>query len=107
MQTGLFVLIFSVMSRTSLYGMSTSLFIVTGVVPYFLFSGTFGKVMSAVKSNRDLFMHPRIQVLDVIVARAMLEFIASLIVFVCFLIILGLFVEQLNISNPLMILINY
>lgn len=106
-QTALMVLIFTLASRSNLYGMSIPLFIVTGLVPYQLFSSSFGKMLSAVSGNKDLFMHPRVQVLDIIVSRAVLETMSILTVFVCLLLVLAYFGEALYIGNISVVFVGF
>jgi capsular polysaccharide transport system permease protein len=102
--TMLFVLIFSVLNKDAVYGMSTPLFIVTGIIPYQLFATSFGQMISAVRSNKDLFMHSRVQVVDVFVARGVLECLVAIVVFLCFLLALNFIGDDIHIEDPLVVL---
>lgn len=105
--TALMLLIFTVIGKNSIYGMSVALFIITGLVPYQFFASAFGQMNSAVIGNRDLFMHPRVQVIDVIVARSILETFVAAVVFVLFLLGVLVFEGSLYVGNVLMVLLGF
>jgi capsular polysaccharide transport system permease protein len=105
--TALFVLIFVVIGMESVYGMSIPLFIITGIIPYQCFASAFGQANTAVTGNKDLFMHPRVQVFDVIVARSVLEAIVATVVFGGFLLGLGFWEYSLYTSEILMVLLGF
>ncbi|MEQ8267724.1 MAG: ABC transporter permease [Parvibaculum sp.] len=86
--------------------MSLPLFITTGVIPYFLYSKTYGELSNALRQSKPLLKHPRIQPMDIFFARSGLEFMNQSFVFVLFLFVIYLFVEPLSVANPLGVLIN-
>lgn len=100
---GAFILLFSVLLKRAVpLGTSTSLFLLSGVVPYFLFSKMATYVSGAVDSNRSLLLLPPVKVLDVIVARLVLEATTYLFVsFIMFLIIYLAGVTDAAPSDPL------
>lgn len=61
-------------------GNSFALFYFTGVVPYYLFSHTITHVMKAVPENKPLLQLPPVKVIDVFIARAILELMTQLVV---------------------------
>src|SRR6185369_9680042 len=63
---GVVVLFDLVMHRTAPLGRSTALFVLTGFVPYFLYSKIALYVSSAVAGNRSLLALPPIKPFDVI-----------------------------------------
>lgn len=79
-------------------GTSTSLFLLTGIVPYFLFSKLAGYLSGAVVSNRTLLFLPPVKVLDVIVARVVLE--ATTFLFVSFILFVILYLTGVADAVP-------
>lgn len=86
--------------------MSLPLFITTGVIPYFLYSKTYGELSNALRQSKPLLKHPSVQPMDIFIARSGLEFMNQSFVFVLFLFLIYLFVEPLSVANPLGVLIN-
>lgn len=100
---GVFLLFFTVVFRRATpIGTSVSLFLLTGVVPYFLFSKMATYVSGAIASNRPLLLLPPVNVLDVVIARLVLEATTYLFVsFIMFLIIYLSGVADAVPSDPL------
>lgn len=87
-----YALIFTyVFRRHSPLGGSVVLFMLTGLMPYFLFGKMAGYVASAIDGNRTLLNLPPVKPIDVLVSRGILE--ASTYLFVGFILLffLGLF----------------
>ncbi len=105
--TAIFVVIFYAMGRQSFYGMSIPLFIVTGLVPYTLFRGSFNQMASAVSSSKDILVHPKIQVLDIIVCKLGLEISTILTVFLIFVSGLYFYTSPFSIENIPAILLGF
>jgi capsular polysaccharide transport system permease protein len=99
LQLGGVVLIFDlVIHRHVPLGRSTALFVLTGWVPYFLFSKTAMYVSWAVAGNRGLLSIPLIKPYDVIAARAILE--AATYLFVGFIMFAVLYVVGVADAAP-------
>ncbi|MCR9212235.1 MAG: ABC transporter permease [Proteobacteria bacterium] len=105
--TAIFVGIFYIAGRQSFYGMSIPLFIVTGVVPYTLFRNCFNQMVSAVSSSKAILVHPKIQVIDIIVTKTSLELSTIVVVFLAFMSGLYFYVEKFFIGNILEILLGF
>ena len=86
----LFLLLFTVVfKRSSPLGNSTGLFLLTGIVPYFLFQKTATYVSGSIGANRSLIELPPVQPHNVILARVVLQSVTFLLVsFVMFLALL-------------------
>ena len=92
MHLGGFMLVFTYLIKRHVpLGTSTSLFLLTAIVPFFLFSRTASYVSAAVGSNRSLLILPPVKVFDVVVARVVLEATTYLFVgfFMLFILYLG------------------
>jgi len=87
-----------VMHRRPALGTSTALFILTGIIPYFLYSKITSYVGGSVGGNRQLLALPPVKLHDVIVARMILE--AATYLFVGFLLFLALFMAGIREAVP-------
>lgn len=74
--------IFTLVGRTAPNGIDVFMFIITGVVPFHLFSKTATRLMGAVDGNRALLNYPVIQPIDTLLARYVLELGVYIVVFV-------------------------
>lgn len=96
---GVLMLLFTyIMHRHAALGTSTALFIMTGVIPYFLYSKTASYVSGAISGNRPLLTLPPVKPHDVIFARTVLE--ASTYCFVALLMFLVLFLSGIPSAVP-------
>jgi capsular polysaccharide transport system permease protein len=85
-----YMLLFTyILKRHAPLGNNTALFLLTGIVPYFLFSKMAIYVSSAVGGNRALLTLPPVKLPDVIAARVVLE--STTYLFVGFIMFLALY----------------
>lgn len=77
--------------RTDVDGIPFPMFLLTGMVPFFLMRGIMFKGMEAVNANRALFSYKQITPFDAILARTIIEVILSACVYVILLLALGFF----------------
>jgi len=83
-------------------GMNYAMFLITGLVPYMLFRQIAFTGMAAIDANRNLFAYRQIQPLDCIVARAIVECLVRLPVYVMLLLAMGFwFGYDVGIAYPL------
>ncbi|WP_242184593.1 ABC transporter permease [Sphingomonas sp. CARO-RG-8B-R24-01] len=66
-------------------GQSFAVFYFTGIIPYHIFTHTAGHLIGSVPENRPLLQIPRVRILDIFAARAILEALTELIVATIFL----------------------
>src|SRR5688500_1122739 len=78
---GTFVGMFYLLGRTAPSGMDTVSFIATGLIPYTLCGDTTSRAVTAIGAIRGLLFYPQIQPLDLVLARAVLEFVTLILVF--------------------------
>lgn len=89
-QIALFLLIFIVLrGREGVFGMSTAMFLTTGIIPFMFFQKTYRQVSSAATGNKALLGFPQVKVFDLTMARALLEGATYILVFIVFLGILA------------------
>lgn len=80
-----FIAIFSGLDRASPIGESTGLFILTGIVPWLLYSNIVSKVMAGLTVNKPLLGYPQVMPMDITISRVILEFSSLFIVMLFFL----------------------
>lgn len=68
-------------------GMPVVPFMITGIAPFILFRNTMSQTLNAIESNRALLTFPQVKLLDLVLARALLEMATLTVVF--FLLLLG------------------
>lgn len=71
------IVIFSLLGRRAPYGDSMTVFFATGLVPFMTFSYMSRFTMLSLIMNRPLLVFPAIKVLDILLARAILELLGS------------------------------
>jgi capsular polysaccharide transport system permease protein len=80
-----FIGIFSALDRATPIGDNTGLFILTGIIPWLLYSNIVSKVMTGLSSNKALLGYPQVMPIDITISRVILEFSTLLLVMLFFL----------------------
>ncbi len=80
-----FIGIFSALGRASPIGESMGLFILTGIVPWLLYSNIVSKVMAGLAANKALLGYPQVMPIDITISRVILEVATLLLVMLFFL----------------------
>lgn len=86
LQVVVFLVIFGTVMQRALPGMDYSLFLIAGIVPFFMFQRNATRALGAVSANQGLLMYRSIRHIDIIIARCLLELI---IYFFSFWLLLG------------------
>jgi capsular polysaccharide transport system permease protein len=79
-----FWVMFGLSLRKALPGVDYPMFLMTGMLPYQLFSSTVTRSMDAFESNRGLFNYRQVKPIDTLIARVLVESLVYLVVFVIF-----------------------
>lgn len=79
-----FIGIFSALDRAIPLGESMGLFILTGIIPWLLYSNTVSNVMGGLASNRPLLGYPQVMPIDITISRVSLEAATLFIVMLLF-----------------------
>jgi len=97
-----FYIMFTYRDTFKTLGMTLILFLVTGMVPYFLFCHIMSVGISALRQNRQLLTYPQVHITDIIfLARYFLEIATSTAVFLIFIAAIVLFyIEPVAIDFP-------
>jgi capsular polysaccharide transport system permease protein len=76
--TALLVMVLGAMSGQTMPGIEYPVFLVTGLVPFFLFQNMATRLMDGIESNRGLFAYRQVKPLDPLLARALVELMMNL-----------------------------
>ena len=87
-QLGVFWTIFTVLQRVIPVPATLPVFLMTGIMPYFFWRACVNRGASAAASNLQLLTYPQVKVLDIVVARVLLDAASLVVVAVIF--VLGL-----------------
>lgn len=102
-----FVLMFSVVGRRPADDLDLFGFLVTGIVPYMLFTHSVAQVSQAINGNKGLLFYPQVKPLDVVFARVALEFCTYVAVFLFLMGANMLFQQRLLVDDPLLIVMGF
>jgi capsular polysaccharide transport system permease protein len=89
-----FYAIYAIAGREAPVGMDLVSFLLTGLLPYGLFSAVTNQVSQSINGNKALLFYPQVRTLDIVAARTILECVTSAAVFFLFVIGHALFVQQ-------------
>jgi len=99
-----FIAIFSALGRAVPIGESMGLFILTGIIPWLMFSNIVNNVMGAVKKNKALLGYPQIMPIDIMLSRVIIEFATLVVVMIIFILIIAASGISISIDNFLQLL---
>lgn len=104
----LMLIVFSVIMGTTISNIPFSLFLVTGMIPFFLFKNIVMNLMNGISANKALFAYQPVKPIAVYAARSLLE---AIIYFTIFVLILGMFwwfgLADATIGHPFEILLAF
>lgn len=80
-QASIMAIIFSLMGRNSLSGVPVALFMISGIMPFKLFSKLLTQLSSSVQANKALFTYRQVSILDPLITRLIIEVVTYIVVF--------------------------
>lgn len=83
------MLLFAYLRERLVPGVPYVCFLVTGLLPFFMFRGISLRVMGAIDASRGLFGYRQVRPIDALIVRALLELLVYSVVYLCFLAVLG------------------
>ena len=98
---GMFAVFYTLMGRSSQNGMPVLSFLLTGILGYMLFRDTMQQTIQSVGANRALLTFPQVTLFDLVLARVLVEFAVSLVVFALLVAAAIVMREEVRIENPL------
>lgn len=99
-----FVLLFTFIKSRATGDIPLAIFMLTGIVPFSLFKDNMSQLQNAITSNKAMLGFPQVTTFDLIVARAILETLVILGVFLLFLVAFYAVGIGYRIENPLGVL---
>ena len=94
--------IFTVIRARSVQGMDYPVFLLSGLIPFFMMRNIAKKLMDSVNANKALFVYPNIKIFDTYIARMLVEIIIYGIIYIIFLFCLGYwFGFDVSIARPI------
>jgi len=99
-----FVAIFSSLGRTSPIGDNIGVFLLTGIMPWLLYSNTVSAIMNGLASNKSLLGYPQVMPLDIVISRVIIEFSSITLVFLLFIVLVIFSDTSIKIDNFLQLM---
>lgn len=84
LQVIFFLIIFGTVMKRVIPGMDYSLFLINGMLPFFMFMRSATRALSAVDANRGLFSYRSVKPIDALIARTTLESVLYFAVYLLF-----------------------
>lgn len=81
---GVMIVLFGTIMQRVLPGMDYTIFLINGMIPFFMFRTGISQAMSAVQSNKGLFSYQPVKPIDALLARNLLEFLLKFIAYIGF-----------------------
>lgn len=91
--------IFGYAMHRTMPGMSFPVFLLNGIIPFFIFSNIANRAIGAIEANQGLFNYRPIKPIDTLIARAILETVIYIMVYVLLMTMLHMLGESFSISN--------
>lgn len=98
---------FSTIGRRVPQGMTLELMLVSGYVPWTMFSNTRMVVAKAVTTNKPLLFYPGVVPIDLVATRALLEYLIGATVMIIMFLALGLAGQDITIGAPVNVIAMY
>lgn len=99
--------IFGFVMHRTMPDISFPVFLLNGLIPYFIFSNISTRSVDAIEANQGLFNYRPVKPIDTIIARAILESLIYVIVYVILMTIVGLLGENFSIINLLKLICSW
>ncbi|NNC72607.1 MAG: ABC transporter permease [Sphingomonadaceae bacterium] len=80
------VIAFSLLGRTGPVAAPLSVFLITGIVPFFFWRSAVGRGASAVSANLGLLTYPQVMPADIVIGRVVLDAATTFVIFLLFVI---------------------
>ncbi|MEB3767526.1 ABC transporter permease [Acinetobacter sp. MD2] len=81
---GIMVLLFGTVMKRTLPGIDYEIFLINGIIPFFMFRTGISQALSAAQSNQGLFSYRPVRPIDALLARSILELLLSFVTYVFF-----------------------
>lgn len=95
--------IFGYAMHRTMPDISFPIFLINGIIPFFIFSNITNRCINAIEANQGLFNYKPVKPIDTIISRAMLELVIYVLVYVLLMLILWCLGESFSVQDILML----
>ena len=99
--------IFGYIMHRTMPDISFPVFQINGIVPYFIFSNITNRCINAIEANQGLFNYRPVKPIDTILARALLELIIYVFVYITLMLILSILGEDMTINGMIILFVTW
>lgn len=103
----LLLFIFGFIMHRTMPDISFPVFLLNGIIPYFIFSNITQRSIGAIEANKGLFNYRPVKPIDTIIARAKLETIIYSAVYVLLMLIVAMTGEIIAVNNLLKLILSW
>lgn len=97
--------IFGYIMHRTMPDISFPVFLINGIIPFFIFSNITNRSISAIEANQGLFNYRPVKPIDTLISRAILEMIIYIFVFILLMSFLAILGESFTFENILLLAI--
>ncbi len=91
--------IFGYVMHRTMPDISFPVFLINGIIPFFVFSNITNRSIGAIEANQGLFNYRPVRPVDTIIARALLETLIYAVVYILLMAIVGLLGEEFEVTK--------
>ncbi len=95
----LMISVFGYLMHRAMPDISYPVFLINGIIPYFLFSSITNRSVNAIEANRGLFNYRPVKPIDTIISRCILEVVISIAVYIFLASVLKFLGEDIEVDN--------
>lgn len=99
--------IFGFIMHRTMPDISFPVFLLNGLIPYFLFSNIATRFIGAIEANQGLFNYRPVKPVDTIIARALLETLIYSGVYIILMCVVGMLGEEISITSILTLVLTW
>lgn len=99
--------IFGYVMHRTMPDISFPVFLINGIIPYFIFSNISKRSIGAIEANQGLFNYRPVRPIDTIISRAILETVIYAIVYILMMTIVGLVGESFKIIDVITLIFSW
>ncbi|WP_312828334.1 ABC transporter permease [Pantoea anthophila] len=99
--------IFGFIMHRTMPDISFPIFLLNGIIPYFIFSSIGTRSVGAIEANQGLFNYRPVKPIDTIIARALLEMLIYVIVYILLMLIVWMAGEYFSMNNLLQLAVTW
>lgn len=96
--------IFGYIMHKTMPDISFPVFLINGIIPYFIFSNITNRSINAIEANQGLFNYRPVKPIDTVISRAVLETVIYIFVYVALMLLLWLLGEKFNVHNIVLLI---